>query len=209
MEDRNNKHEERPHDDEGDGDDGNHHQQQQQQQQHLSQQQHHQRLLDFLDGQQHDNINIKYTTVHHQETRTSEESAQVRSVPLKTGGKALLLKVPGSGNPTFSLFVMSASCQLNSKAIKKELKATKKKNGGIRFATSEELKSITNGLVPGAVPPFGKPLFTTIQDLYVDTSILENERIAFNASSLTDSVLMSVPDYIRIANPTKIFTFSK
>ena len=124
--------------------------------------------------------------------------------------RALLLKVPsGSGNPTFSLFVMSASCQLNSKAIKKELKATKKKNGGIRFATPEELKMITNGLVPGAVPPFGTPIFTTIQDLYVDTSILENERIAFNAGSLTDSVLMSVPDYIRIANPTKIFTFSK
>ena len=109
---------------------------------------------------------------------------------------------------TFSLFVMSASCQLNSKAIKKELKATKK-NGGIRFATAEELKSITNGLVPGAVPPVGTPIFTTIQELYVDTSILENERIAFNAGYLTDSVLISVPDYIRIANPTKIFTFSK
>jgi Ala-tRNA(Pro) deacylase len=198
MEDRN-KHEERPHDDEGDGDDGNnrHHHQQQQQQ-------HNKRILDFLDGH-----NIKYTTIHHQETHTSEESARVRSVPLKTGGKALLLKVPGTSGPTFSLFVMSASCQLNSKAIKKELKATKKKNGGIRFATPDELKSITNGLVPGAVPPFGTPIFTTIQDLYVDTSILENERIAFNAGSLTDSVLMSVPDYIRIANPTKIFTFSK
>ena len=208
MEDRN-KHEERPHDDEEDGDDGNRQQQQQQQQQYLSQQQHHQRILDFLDGQHHDNNKIKYTTVHHQETHTSEESARVRSVPLKTGGKALLLKVPGTSGPTFSLFVMSASCQLNSKAIKKELKATKKKNGGIRFATPEELKMITNGLVPGAVPPFGTPIFTTIQDLYVDTSILENERIAFNAGSLTDSVLMSVPDYIRIANPTKIFTFSK
>ena len=196
MEDRNNKHEERPHDEE-DGDDGNHRQQQQQQQ-------HNKRILDFLDGH-----NIKYTTVHHQETFTSEESARVRSVPLKIGGKALLLKVPGTSGPTFSLFVMSASCQLNSKAIKKELKATKKKNGGIRFATPDELKSITNGLVPGAVPPFGTPIFTTIQDLYVDTSILENERIAFNAGSLTDSVLMSVPDYIRIANPTKIFTFSK
>ncbi|MGK3760300.1 MAG: Ala-tRNA(Pro) deacylase [Bacillariaceae sp.] len=211
MEDHN-KHEAKPHDDdEEDGDNGNC---PQQQQQYLSQQQHNKRILDFLDGHHvHDN-KIKYETIHHKETLTSEESAHVRGVPLKTGGKALLLKVPGSSggndndNPTFSLFVMSASCQLNSKCIKKELKVTKK-NGGIRFATKEELQTITNGLVPGSVPPFGKPIFNNIKELYVDTSILENEMIAFNAGSLTDSVLMSVQDYVRISNPTKIFTFSK
>jgi len=41
----------------------------------------------------------------------------------------------------------------------------------------------------------------------VDESILGNERIAFNAGSLTDSIIMSVEDYIRIAKPN-IFPFS-
>jgi len=72
------------------------------------------------------------------------------------------------------------------------------------------LKSLT-GLVPGAVPPFGRPILERPileLDLYVDRSILENERIAFNAGSLTDSIIMNTKDYIMIANP-QIFHFSK
>ena len=177
----------------------------------LTQQQYNKCILEFLDGH-----NVEYKTVHHEETFTSEESSRVRGVPLSTGGKALLLKVSGDNNNNnnnkFSLFVMSASRKLHSKAIKKELKGTK----NIRFATREELADITGGLVPGCVPPFGKPILKynngddEYLELYVDTSIAkENEIIAFNAGSLTDSVIMSVPDYLRISAPTKIFTFSK
>jgi len=189
------------------------------------QQQYYKTIIDFLDRN-----NVTYKTVHHEPTFTSEESARVRGVPLSTGGKALLLKIGDNNNNTnnFALFVMSASLKLNSKAIKKELKSKGKavcKN--IRFATSEELAEITNGLVPGCVPPFGKPILKCINGgndagdgddddddeylkLYVDTSIAEeNETIAFNAGSLTDSVIMSVQDYIRISASTGIFTFSK
>jgi Ala-tRNA(Pro) deacylase len=199
----------------------------------LSRQQHYYKtIIDFLNRN-----NVKYKTVHHEETFTSEESARVRGVPLSTGGKALLLKIGGNGvnnnnNNNFALFVMSASLKLNSKAIKKELKSKGKAvSKNIRFATSEELAEVTNGLVPGCVPPFGKPILKCNDDgddngngdvgnddddddeylkLYVDTSIAEeNEIIAFNAGSLTDSVIMSVQDYIRISAPTGIFTFSK
>jgi prolyl-tRNA editing enzyme YbaK/EbsC (Cys-tRNA(Pro) deacylase) len=34
----------------------------------------------------------------------------------------------------------------------------------------------------------------------VDASVLANQRIAFNAGSLTDSVIMPVEDYRRIAS---------
>jgi prolyl-tRNA editing enzyme YbaK/EbsC (Cys-tRNA(Pro) deacylase) len=43
--------------------------------------------------------------------------------------------------------------------------------------------------------------------VFVDPSILDNERIAFNAGSLTDSIIMSVDDYLRIARPT-VFVFA-
>ena len=62
------------------------------------------------------------------------------------------------------------------------------------------------GLVPGSVPPFGEPILPF--PLYVDDSIIANERIAFNAGSLTDSVILSVVDYRTIALP-ELFTFSK
>jgi hypothetical protein len=63
------------------------------------------------------------------------------------------------------------------------------------------------GLTPGAVLPFGRLVLPF--DLFVDGSILENDRIAFNARSLTTSIIMSVKDhdYMRVAQPT-VFYFS-
>jgi prolyl-tRNA editing enzyme YbaK/EbsC (Cys-tRNA(Pro) deacylase) len=96
--------------------------------------------------------------------------------------------------------VLSAARQLDSAAIKQYF-GTKKS----RFATGEELLRMT-GLTPGAVPPFGRPVLPF--DLFVDGSILENDRIAFNAGSLTTSIIMSVKDYMRVAQPT-VFDFSR
>ena len=107
-------------------------------------------------------------------------------------------------NNTFAIFVLSASRKLHTKAIKKEFRS---KN--VRFATRDELTLLTNGLLPGSVPPFGKPLINNSLNLYVDTSITEQDIIAFNCGSLTDSVIMSVSDYLKISYPTKVFLFSK
>lgn len=60
-------------------------------------------------------------------------------------------------------------------------------------------------LVPGSVPPFGSPILPF--DLFVDNSIVQNEKIAFNAGSLTDSIIMEVKDYLVVALPN-VFDFS-
>jgi Ala-tRNA(Pro) deacylase len=137
-----------------------------------------------------------YREVHHPPTLTSEDSARERGEDLRIGGKALLLKV----NDTFRLFVLSAAKQLDSGAIKTRFSAKK-----TRFATPEELHELT-GLVPGSVPPFGRSVLPF--ELYVDESVIENEKIAFNAGSLTDSIIMLVRDYREIAKP-EIFKFTK
>lgn len=143
-----------------------------------------------------DEAGIEYRQLHHEPTRTSEDSARVRGESLASGGKALLLKT----GDDFRLFVFSAARKLDSAAVKKLFDLRK-----LRFATPEELAEQT-GLVPGAVPPFGEPILP--YPLFVDTSITENERIAFNAGSLTDSIITSVDDYVRFAAP-EIFSFSK
>eukprot|EP00980_Cylindrotheca_fusiformis_P002479 scaffold584_cov132-Cylindrotheca_fusiformis.AAC.32 len=159
---------------------------------------HQQRIENLLEESQ-----IPYKSLHHEPTKTSEESANVRGVNLGTGGKALVLQCrDGSEDNKFALFILSASRKLHTKAIKKEFQT---KN--VRFATPEELAALTDGLVPGSVPPFGKPILDL--ELYVDTSIESNEIIAFNCGSLTDSIIMSVQDYLTIAKPSKIFSFSK
>ncbi len=137
---------------------------------------------------------VPFRELHHEPTRTSEDSARVRGEDLRFGGKALLIKVGSE----FRLFVLSASLRVDSQAIRSHFGIRKS-----RFATPDELKELT-GLVPGSVPPFGRPILPF--DLYVDTSIAANDRIAFNAGSLTDSMFLRVDDYLQVAHP-EVFAF--
>lgn len=142
------------------------------------------------------NAGINFRELHHEPTFTSEESARVRGEELRCGGKALLIKT----DDEFRLFVLPADRKLDSGAIRRELSARKQ-----RFATKEELAEMT-GLFPGSVPPFGQPILPFA--LFVDAAIESNPRIAFNAGSLTDSIILNVPDYLRVAQPSRIFAFS-
>jgi Ala-tRNA(Pro) deacylase len=66
--------------------------------------------------------------------------------------------------------------------------------------------SLETGLMLGSVPPFGRPILPF--DLYLDEALRTNDRIAFNAGSRTDSIILSMPDYLRIAAPKDCFPFS-
>ena len=142
-----------------------------------------------------DRESVSFREVHHEPTRTSEESARARGEDIRVGGKALLIKVDAE----FRLFVLSAARKLDSGSIKTHFHAKK-----TRFASPEELLELTS-LVPGSVPPFGAPILPF--PLFVDPSVFENDRIAFNAGSLTDSIILSIADYRRIAAP-EVFPFS-
>lgn len=150
-----------------------------------------QRIRDLLDE-----AGIDYRHVQHGPTRTSAESAEARGESIQIGGKALLIKT----GEEFRLFVLSAALRVDNNAIRNHFQIRQ-----TRFATADELADLT-GLVPGSVPPFGKPILPF--NLYVDSSITKNEKIAFNAGSLTDSIIMAVKDYLPMAKP-EIFEFSK
>jgi Ala-tRNA(Pro) deacylase len=135
---------------------------------------------------------VSFRSVHHEPTTTSEASAKARGEELSVGGKAIVMKIDGN----YKLFVLSAALRVDSQKIKKYFGA---KN--LRFATAEELMALT-GLVPGSVPPFGRPILDL--DLYVDNSISQNAVIAFNAGSLTDSIVVASREYLRVARPTLV-----
>lgn len=139
---------------------------------------------------------ISFREVHHVPTRTSEESAKARGEELRIGGKALLMK----GDDEFRLFVLPADRKLDSGAIRREFGWKK-----LRFATPEELSDLT-GLVPGCVPPFGPPILPF--ELCLDQAATQNPRIAFNAGSLTDSIILAMSDYLAVAKPSRVFAFS-
>ena len=121
----------------------------------------------------------------------------MRGEALSTGAKALLVKT----DDVFRLFVLPADLQFDAKRVKQELKVR-----NTRFATTEELLELT-GLVPGSLPPFGEPVLPF--ELYADTAIgvIEN-KVAFNAGSLTTSIVMKASDWKSIAQPRQ-FDFAK
>jgi Ala-tRNA(Pro) deacylase len=140
---------------------------------------------------------VPYKEISHAPTHTSEESALVRGESLAVGAKALLLKT----DDTFRLFILPADMQLDAKRVKQELKVR-----SVRFATKEELFELT-GLVPGSVPPFGSPVLPF--ELYGDTAIGSVEdKVAFNAGSLTRSIVMKASDWKTVAKPVQ-FSFAK
>ncbi len=135
---------------------------------------------------------VWFHEVQHEPTLTSEESAKARGEDLRTGAKAILLKT----DDEFQLFVLSADSKLDSAAIKRHLGVKK-----LRFATSEELFGIT-GLVPGSLPPFGMPVLPL--RLYADPAVgAATGRVAFNAGSLTLSIVMDVGDWQTVASPIR------
>jgi prolyl-tRNA editing enzyme YbaK/EbsC (Cys-tRNA(Pro) deacylase) len=143
------------------------------------------------------NSGIAFREVQHEPTLTSADSARARGEELKVGAKALLLRV----DEQFKNFVLNADRKLDSAAVKRHLNAKR-----IRFATAEELLQLT-GLVPGSLPPFGHPILPF--DLFADSQVgVHEDKVAFNAGSLTDSIVMSATDWESVAKPTR-FNFAK
>ena len=141
--------------------------------------------------------NVEFKQIDHAPTYTSEESAAARNEPLGVGAKALLLRT----DDVFRLFVLAADKKLDSGAVKRHLGVKR-----TRFATAEELLALT-GLVPGSVPPFGEPILPF--ELFADLSVgSEYPRIAFNAGSLTTSIVMAAVDWYDVARPQR-FSFAK
>ena len=120
---------------------------------------------------------------------SSANAAEVRGTPLRIGGKALVLKA----DKRFVVATFSAAARLDSGAFRRALGLRK-----LRFATRVELQELT-GLVPGCVPPFGRPVLDL--PLYADRSLLENARIAFTPGLLDRSIVMDSADWRSVAQP--------
>lgn len=136
---------------------------------------------------------VSFRQLHHEPTPTSADAARVRGEPLGTGAKALLLKA----DDQFRLFVLPGDRRLDSASVKRQLGLDR-----LRFASREELLAQT-GLAPGAVPPFGAPILPF--ELTADVSIGQvHSTVAFNAGSVTDSIIMSAADWDRVARPARL-----
>ena len=154
-----------------------------------------------------DSNSVEYKLLTHPETLTSEASRNARiehGAEDVVGAKALVIKTTlKTGEIEYNVFVLPGNKKLNSKAIKRYLNVK-----SISFATAEILGELTGGLVPGSMPPFANAVFPELNCLFIDNSLLEQERIGFNAGSLRRSLIVNCSDYVQIANPKEIFDFA-
>ena len=139
---------------------------------------------------------VAFSEKHHEPTFTSEESAQARGEPLQIGAKALVVKV----DDRFALFVLPADRKLDSRPSNVTWRP---KNCASPTRPSCWL---SRGWCRAACRPLAgrcSPL-----DLFADPALCDNEKIAFNAGSLTTSIVMPSADYRRLAG-AEWFAFSQ
>jgi prolyl-tRNA editing enzyme YbaK/EbsC (Cys-tRNA(Pro) deacylase) len=135
-----------------------------------------------------------FKTFKHEPVRTSEEAAKMwPGYNLKQGAKAMILRVRSVDGKKFVMVVFPADKKFDNNKIKTALNAK-----DIRFASEEEVIKLTNGVLPGAVPPFGN-LFNL--PVYTDPILFENEEIVFNAGDRSFSIAMKSQDYKTIVSP--------
>jgi Ala-tRNA(Pro) deacylase len=136
-----------------------------------------------------DRNSIRYKVSMHEPVYTSQQAARVRGVQLKTGVKALVLKaVEGS----FVMGLVAADRKVDLKKLAKIVQTKK-----LRLASAEEVLQIT-GCEVGSVHPFGN-----LHDLptYLDSSILENDIVNFNAGLHKVSIEMESKGLVKAVKP--------
>lgn len=139
--------------------------------------------------------NCWFEVFEHEPVRTSEEAAKIRhGYDLHQGAKALIVRVKISNTEKkFAMLVCPGNSRFDNDKVKQYFGAK-----DIRFATEEEVSTITSGVQPGGVPPFGN-LFEL--EVVVDPTLLHNEKIIFNAGDRSFSIGMKSADYVTIVSP--------
>jgi prolyl-tRNA editing enzyme YbaK/EbsC (Cys-tRNA(Pro) deacylase) len=121
------------------------------------------------------------------------------------GAKAIVVKMKWrSGASEFCVLVLPGPTRIDTRLLLDGIVDLK----SFRFATAGELALETEGLEPGMMPPFGKPIFERIARIYVDKSLLDRETLGFNAASLTCSIVVCSRGYVKAAAPDAVFPFT-
>lgn len=148
-----------------------------------------------------------FETFEHEPVVTSQDAAKIRhGYSISQGAKAIIVKIEGldrhspikSGlamtlKPEFVMLVLPGDKKFKGSKVKKLLGAK-----DLRFATLSEISELTGGIQIGGIPPFGN-LFNI--RVFAEATLLENEKIIFNAGDRSFSVAMKTKDYLKIVNP--------
>ncbi len=141
------------------------------------------KLKEYLDSQK-----VRYESLAHYETYTSQETAQsahisgrelAKTVIVKIGGRMAMAVLPAPKKIDFALLGAAAG-------------------SAAEIAVEQEFIDIFPDCETGAMPPFGN-LYG--MDVYVDESLTRDKEIAFNAGSHIELMKLSYKDFARLVRP--------
>lgn len=142
------------------------------------------KLKEFLDSH-----NVKYVSITHSRAYTAQEVAASTHIRGKEFAKTVVVKLDGK----MAMAVLPATRKVDLDALKQAANAQK-----AELATEQEFQYMFPECETGAMPPFGN-LYG--MEVYADTSLREDEEIAFNAGSHTEVIRMAYQDFVRLVQP--------
>lgn len=138
-----------------------------------------------------ENEGLEYDLLEHDHVHSSEQAANIRGTHLEEAAKALVLKGKDGIIVKYFMCVVSGHKRLDLKKVKA---VTGLPN--VALAHPDKVLEIT-GLPVGKIPPFP---FLFDLDGYVDTGVLENEKVCFSAASNYKSIVMKSAEWCVIAS---------
>jgi len=148
------------------------------------------KLKEFLDSSK-----IKYVSIKHSLAYTAQEIAASAHIRGKELAKTVMVSLDGKT----AMAVLPASYRVDLERLKKAAGAKK-----IELLTEKDFKDMFPECEVGAMPPFGN-LYG--MEVYVATSLTEDDEIAFNAGSHTELIRVAYKDFERLVKP-KVLEFS-
>ena len=141
-------------------------------------------LKEFLDRN-----NVRYVTITHSLAYTAQEIAESAHIRGQDLAKTVVVKLDGK----MALAVLPAARRIQFDALKQAAGAKQ-----AELAAEAEFKDRFPGCDLGAMPPFGN-LYG--MEVLVSDELAAREDIAFNAGSLTELIMMSCKDFLRLVQP--------
>jgi Ala-tRNA(Pro) deacylase len=136
-----------------------------------------------------DNLNIKYVTISHPLSYTSQQTASVTHIHGKELAKTVVVKIDGK----MAMVVLPASYKVDLELVKKAAGAD-----SVTLASEAEFQNMFPDCDPGAMPPFGN-LYG--MDVYAEEKLAEDAEIAFNAGSHLELIKLAYQDFARLVKP--------
>jgi len=140
---------------------------------------------------------VLYQASQHPTVYTAQELAQCEHVPGRQVIKPVVVKADGQ----FLMCALPANCRIDLDKLREEIHAK-----DVDLVDEPKLSELFPQCELGAEPPVGM-MFD--MPMVMDESVLNDERVTFQAGSHRDAVTMTIDDFCRINDAARICRFSR